>query len=225
MKKIISTLLAFIMCFTCFFFCVSAEESFVSVEEKIDPALLEYIDNSSEDKIQIAVWLVGPELPSDAEALERIHELRTTSMSNDEKMNEVDEIIALQRRLMASIIEPHNEAALSTFPESFELSYLSRYAPVIDGFIDRKDLLKLAENDTVAYVYLNNYEIWVEEVEMGDVNLDNEVTAEDARLALRNSAQLEELDKYQLHNADMDADGKITAADARAILIKSANIR
>ena len=225
MKKIISTLVAFVMLIFCFINCASAEESLKSGKEKIDPALLEYIENTSEDRIPVSLWLVGPELPSDAERLEMINELRKSSLSSDEKMSGVQEIIALQRRLMASIIEPHNEAVLSTFPESFELSFLSRYAPVIDGYIDREDVFKLAENEMVTDVYLNIEEWYVDETVLGDVNVDGDVTAEDARLALRNSAQLEELNTYQIANADIDGDGKVTASDAREILLLSANIR
>lgn len=225
MKKTIATLLTCIMCFTCFFYCASAEESLKSGKEKIDPALLEYIENTSEDRIPVSLWLVGPELPSDDERYEMINELRKSSLSSDEKMSGVQEIIALQRRLMASIIEPHNEAVLSTFPESFELSFLSHYAPVIDGYIDREDIFKLAENEMVTDVYLNIEEWYVDETVLGDVNVDGDVTAEDARLALRNSAQLEELNTYQIANADIDGDGEVTASDAREILLMSANIR
>ena len=52
----------------------------------------------------------------------------------------------------------------------------------------------------------------------GDVDLDNEVTAGDARLALRASVALEELTDEQRGNADVDNDEEITPADARIIL-------
>ena len=59
---------------------------------------------------------------------------------------------------------------------------------------------------------------------LGDVNADGEVTAADARLALRISANLERANSNILKRADMDSDKKITAADARAILRKSAGL-
>ena len=54
----------------------------------------------------------------------------------------------------------------------------------------------------------------------GDVDLDREVTAADARLALRRAVELETFRKgsAQFAAADADRDGEITAADARLIL-------
>ncbi len=60
--------------------------------------------------------------------------------------------------------------------------------------------------------------------EQGDINLDGKVNAIDARLALRYSAQLEELEEDQLALADMNADKKVNALDARLILRKSAQL-
>lgn len=52
----------------------------------------------------------------------------------------------------------------------------------------------------------------------GDVSNDKTVGAEDARLALRYSVGLEDLDDEALIRADMDNDGEILSADARKIL-------
>lgn len=57
-----------------------------------------------------------------------------------------------------------------------------------------------------------------------DVDCDGEITAADARLALRNSAQLEFLDSIAYSAADVDGKSWITAADARLILRKAAQI-
>jgi len=53
---------------------------------------------------------------------------------------------------------------------------------------------------------------------LGDVDGDGQVSAADARLALRAAVGLELLTKEQMTAADVDNDGKITAADARQIL-------
>lgn len=52
----------------------------------------------------------------------------------------------------------------------------------------------------------------------GDVNFDGSVTAADARLILRASAQLELLTSAQLQVADLNGDTKVTASDARKAL-------
>lgn len=58
----------------------------------------------------------------------------------------------------------------------------------------------------------------------GDVNNDGKITAADARIVLRASAQLEKLDEKATSVADVNKDNKITAADARTILRVSAQI-
>lgn len=58
----------------------------------------------------------------------------------------------------------------------------------------------------------------------GDTNLDGKITADDARLALRASAQLENISAKQIQAADMDSDGKVSAPDSRIILRVSAGL-
>ena len=58
----------------------------------------------------------------------------------------------------------------------------------------------------------------------GDINNDGNVTAADARLALRAASQLKMLSETEKYLADVNGDGKITAADARKILQESASI-
>ncbi|MCR5781163.1 MAG: glycoside hydrolase family 3 C-terminal domain-containing protein [Clostridia bacterium] len=58
----------------------------------------------------------------------------------------------------------------------------------------------------------------------GDVDADGAVTAGDARLALRQSAKLEQLTQRQLDASDMTGDGVVTAEDARVILRISAKL-
>lgn len=52
----------------------------------------------------------------------------------------------------------------------------------------------------------------------GDVDYDNRISAEDARLALRLSVGLESADDYPPQYADMDGDGIVSPGDARTIL-------
>lgn len=58
----------------------------------------------------------------------------------------------------------------------------------------------------------------------GDMNRDGTVTAADARIALRISAQLEVATELRLEAGDTNNDGKITAVDARKILRVAANL-
>ena len=55
---------------------------------------------------------------------------------------------------------------------------------------------------------------------LGDINLDKEITAEDARLALRQAVKLEHYAESSINfiNGDVNFDGSITADDARSIL-------
>lgn len=58
----------------------------------------------------------------------------------------------------------------------------------------------------------------------GDVNGDGNITAADARLALRISANLDVVTLDEYLRGDMDSDGDVTAADARTILRISAGL-
>ena len=58
----------------------------------------------------------------------------------------------------------------------------------------------------------------------GDIDLNGEVTAADARLALRYSSKVETLTEQQLRNADVNNDGRVTASDARLILRVAAGL-
>lgn len=59
---------------------------------------------------------------------------------------------------------------------------------------------------------------------LADVNNDGNVTAVDARLALRFSAKLQKYSSDQKTRSDVNSDGNITAADARIILRISAKL-
>lgn len=58
----------------------------------------------------------------------------------------------------------------------------------------------------------------------GDVNSDGQITAQDARLVLRASAKLEQLNAAQTLAADINNDGNVYANDARTILRISARL-
>lgn len=59
----------------------------------------------------------------------------------------------------------------------------------------------------------------------GDLNGDGEILANDARLALRASAKLEQLTEEQFLAADVDGNGQVLANDARQILRYSARLQ
>ncbi|MBR3954159.1 MAG: hypothetical protein IKJ63_01635 [Clostridia bacterium] len=58
----------------------------------------------------------------------------------------------------------------------------------------------------------------------GDVDGDGEITAGDARLALRAAVGLENLNEVQMIDADIDKNGEITSSDARSILRASVGL-
>lgn len=58
----------------------------------------------------------------------------------------------------------------------------------------------------------------------GDADLDGNVTAADARIALRAAVGLEIVTQLLLRLTDMDGDGSITAADARSILRRAVGL-
>ena len=83
------------------------------------------------------------------------------------------------------------------------------------------------EVKTGAVIKLTNGEKVLDSVTLivrGDADKDGNITASDARLALRQSVNLESLDAAALSAADVDGAAGITAADARLILRASVNL-
>ena len=117
--------------------------------------------------------------------------------------------------------------------------------PLPDGYTPETTVVYFVANDGSGLVKMNSYYedgyIWfetnhfspyaivdesetVETYILGDANGDGKVTAADARIVLRTSARLENLDGNLFLAADVNKDSKITAADARKILRVSAKI-
>ena len=69
-----------------------------------------------------------------------------------------------------------------------------------------------------ALLFLLGVGVSAKTVLLGDIDMSGKVTASDARMALRVSAQLEELEESIIPVADADKDGRITSSDARKIL-------
>ena len=96
--------------------------------------------------------------------------------------------------------------------------------------IKTKDNVLLEESDMIhngAYIATLYEGYVVDKVNICvkyDVNCDGELTAADARLALRTSARLEAPASLSYSAADIDGKSGVTAADARLILRKSAHL-
>lgn len=71
---------------------------------------------------------------------------------------------------------------------------------------------------SVADIVFKNEPPVQPEVMLGDVNGDGKITANDARLVLRHSAQIELLPDTKAELADVNKDGKVTSTDARLVL-------
>ena len=74
----------------------------------------------------------------------------------------------------------------------------------------------------VAYEAANYWKEFKEIVEMGDLNGDGQLTAQDASLMLQHVAGKTLIDENTLKAADMNGDGEVTAQDASLILQKVA---
>lgn len=61
-------------------------------------------------------------------------------------------------------------------------------------------------------------------IQIGDIDADGRVSANDARIALRYSVKLENLKEDEKFRADTDADGLVMASDARTILRMSVGL-
>ena len=101
---------------------------------------------------------------------------------------------------------------------------LSSVVSNIHGFFTGEEFKKLIESKSITPVLTPEEKGQWRPGNAGDINMDNKITAADARLALRASAGLEELTPEQLERVDINGDGKVTAGDARWILRYSAQL-
>ncbi len=122
-------------------------------------------------------------------------------------------------------------------PYSYSFSVFKDDQPLVNGSYDDSPFFRYTFPSTGEYsifcavkdsantvVSSFSAKIKVTDWEPGDANFDGEVTANDARAALRYSAKLANLTAEQILAADMNNDGKVTALDARFILRKSAKL-
>ena len=121
-------------------------------------------------------------------------------------------------------------------PYIAEQLYVCMFTNGADVVVKPEDIIKIAAYDFVRYIALNDMVHYVDETQgadgvesfLGDVSMDGQITAQDARLALRISVDLEPditPDTYRYIMADVNTDGAVTAEDARTLLRISVNLQ
>lgn len=122
----------------------------------------------------------------------------------------------------------YNQKNTNTFvfpANSFNMSYCKLYYVSPEGNMSELEWLSNEKNLYCVTDYTGLFVVAEDKPYLqGDISGDGEITASDARLALRASAKLQELTQEQTEAGDMDFDGKITASDARTILRISAGL-
>ncbi len=88
----------------------------------------------------------------------------------------------------------------------------------VDGDALAVDAYQLNPDGTTTLIDSFALTVQYVKIKMGDIDIDDEVTAADARLALRAAVGLENFTNEEKLRADVDGDMAITAADARLIL-------
>ncbi|MCR5042174.1 MAG: dockerin type I repeat-containing protein [Clostridia bacterium] len=114
-------------------------------------------------------------------------------------------------------------------PEGFSTETLEVYRVDGDGVIEAVDFsvedgAAVFEGLDGAYVVADTAAVYEVPFVLGDLDLDGQVTAADARVALRISVGLEEQSYRQSITGDVNFDMDATPADARAILRKVVNL-
>ena len=104
-----------------------------------------------------------------------------------------------------------------TFPKAGALPTPVRAGWVFTGWYTAKKGGEAVTADRAVKTDMTVYARWQAKL-MGDLDENGEVTAADARLALRGAVGLERFDGDRKTVADMNADKAVTAADARLIL-------
>ena len=150
-------------------------------------------------------------------------------LRTEEEINKLFEEIQLKERpffIENSIYNTSNAIAAGTTVKDFTKNFnynIKTYDR--DGVIitDKNEIMKTGNivnvySDTGVIIVFGRIAV------KGDVDGDGEVTAADARIALRTSSRLEKLDYASLRAADVNGDGEVLANDARQILRVSSRL-
>ena len=194
-------------------------EQLVASNEKIDEDTnisVSFTDNTFEGDIELNVT--------------EEFDGQSFNILNNEKGNFKSALYDITLTQDGEKVQPNGKVLVRMpIPEGYNPDTVVIYYVTNDGTLE-----KLNSYCKDGYVYFetthfSSYAIVDESEEnpaftLGDVNGDGKINASDARIALRASAQLQELKGKDLLAADMNKDGKISASDARIILRISAQL-
>ena len=154
-----------------------------------------------------------------------------TGLTDGEKCSVCDKILVEQTEI-PMLVHAHDYVTVVT-PPTCAVNGYTRYTcascgdSYVDNYVDatgeHSDVDKNYKCD-ICDAELAKPPVSENKYSLGDVNNDGEITASDARMVLRASAELDELSDEQIVAADIDANGEITASDARIILRISADL-
>ncbi len=168
----------------------------------------------------ITIWLNGPYLVPefDESKLEREYRLKYV-LENDLEHDPLVIYLTEAGKRAIPILSQYMEISERDVKNEMWLD------PVLHGKATKENILKLTEMPEVDTVYfLSTYSNAEDDRVIGDADNNGKVTAADARIALRVSANLASIDPLSQGLIDLDGDGKVTAAEARKILRASARL-
>lgn len=143
---------------------------------------------------------------------------------NSKKGNFKNQLFDITTKVNDAAVQPKGSVLVGLpLPEGYSSAETVVYFVAEDG----SGLVKMPSYYENGYVWFETshfsaYALVDESEEikysLGDVDNDGNVTAADARLALRASVNLEKFERPQVLSADTDKNGSVTASDARTIL-------
>lgn len=152
-------------------------------------------------------------------------------IDNPDPTGSLDLTKEVQILLSGKNLEIDNEnKVISNVAAGVQLSSLIKNYDSLSIIALNNEYKKIYANDIVGtgteiHLYHNNeYLTYYTIVVKGDVDGNGKISAVDARTALRASASLTNLDKFEFDAADVNDKGKVTASSARTILRVSSKL-
>lgn len=200
------------------------------VEEKtFDPITPDYTEHDEETNVEIDYMEETYDKRKVDLEITNIFDGDSYNFLNKEKGNFDFKIYDIKTKIDNKEVQPNGKVLVKLpIPANYDRSKLRIYHVTSEGVVEPVDMWIDGDYACFEAEHFSAYALVDEsqsKVAYGDVNMDGQVLANDARLALRASASLEQLDPVPALVADVDGNGKILANDARQILRFSAKLQ
>lgn len=165
---------------SCNLFANAYSEYINDAEVKISEDLAAAMVNlDSDDTVSVVIWFEDPYYADFSSSISmndsssytansideciayydiQVENLRNSDMSNEEKLEAVQLLISEKRAVIRDVYSAYNESCAQELSANVEITYVSKYAPLIVANATSNDISKVARSTSVNEIAYNEYE-------------------------------------------------------------------